>query len=97
MHATLAARNDGSLTRYRWPDSACPLPALKDLEWKVVNDLATVKQVLITDAAKFASNVIEREKKAVVVAEVSLCVDEGRLKLKFDIRTSMLPVSHTPS
>jgi hypothetical protein len=83
MHDTLTSRNDGSLSRYRWPaelGGADPLPPLKDYEWKVVNDLATVKQVLTTDAAKFASNVIEREKKAVVAVEVRLSVDIGRLK-----------------
>ncbi|XP_006456120.1 hypothetical protein AGABI2DRAFT_195360 [Agaricus bisporus var. bisporus H97] len=69
MHDVLAARNDGSLQRYRWPtelDRTNPLPPLKDdYERKVVNDLAAVKQALIVDAAKFVSNVTERKKKVV--------------------------------
>jgi hypothetical protein len=75
MYDTLTSRDKGSLSRYRWPvelDGTNPLPPLKDYEWKVVNHLATVKQVLTTDAEKFAPNVIEREKNTVVAAEVRL-------------------------
>lgn len=89
MHDVLAARNDGSLQRYRWPtelDRTNPLPPLKDdYERKVVNDLAAVKQALIVDAAKFVSNVTERKKKVVGSTEVRLYVDGEELKLKKSI------------
>lgn len=82
MFTTFAARKDGSVYKYKWPEfKAGDLPAnmksvldnvpfLKSLEtpsWKVVADLESVKTVLSTRSKSFSSDIGEREAKVVAL------------------------------
>lgn len=81
MYSTLKARNDGSLGKYRWPaelDNVKPLPPLQSHEWKVVDDLESVRRVLTTDAAKFPSAVASRQE---IVVESVLADNKVRVIL----------------
>jgi hypothetical protein len=70
MLATLTDRNDGSVTKYRWPASlekalpegSRPLHISQNHFWKTVSDLEGVKKVLTTEAKNFGSTVPQRQK-----------------------------------
>ncbi|KAF9447624.1 heme peroxidase [Macrolepiota fuliginosa MF-IS2] len=58
MYTVIKAKGDGSIDNYRWPgdliNSAESLPPVRDHVWKVVSDLAGVKDVLGRDATEVA-------------------------------------------
>ncbi|KXN88689.1 Linoleate 10R-lipoxygenase [Leucoagaricus sp. SymC.cos] len=100
MHATLTARADGSVHKYRWPvgldlpDGAVPLPAtIKDVNWKVIKDLGSVKKVLTTDASKFASTVPTRQQS--IFDLVVTGKKEKKSSIFSDIENKHAPVIRT--
>lgn len=80
MFATFAARKDGSVQKYKWPefkaedlpkdvrsllDEVPPLKPLQSPSWKVVADLKGVETVLAPRSNRFFSDIDEREAKVV--------------------------------